>query len=143
MNFKQVTTHVLILIAKRHDTKECDQVSMKSLCSLVHMTSLCSTAAPDCSTGQSKGRYPALNPNPCCCLIVIQRGVLQTHHLQHWGLGPRIEGGEREVGNFLISIIIILFRASSNLRKPSFLSSIFIFFPIFMVAQHDVDLQEI
>ena len=35
---------------KRHDLYECDRVSM---------TSLCSTAAPDCCTSQSKGKYHA------------------------------------------------------------------------------------
>ena len=66
------------------------------------------------------------------CLVNVQSpGWLASPVCRLSSLGPRIEGGEREVGNFLISIIIILFRASSNLRKPSFLSSIFIFFPHF------------
>ena len=66
------------------------------------------------------------------CLVNVQSpGWLASPVCRLRSLGPRIEGGEREVGNFLISIIIILFRASSNLRKPSFLSSIFIFFPHF------------
>ena len=52
----------------------------------VNMTSLCSTAAPDCHTGQSNGRYLA-----CACstpVVVVEQGKVETAEWKLYGFMP-------------------------------------------------------
>ena len=52
--------------------KKIDTKPLLKKCDRVSMTSLGSAAAPDCHTGQSKGRYRTFNPSHCHCLLVLK-----------------------------------------------------------------------